>query len=240
RSAHPGARGGDCRSGADRQGAPAGATRRDEAGRPFREAGRGGRGVRRHPQRPARPAGRIRAPHPSAGAAAALPHRGPRARDGKGAAAPGDPRDGRGLVIQGGWLLADESEGPEGNEWLGPAERKYVGTLRLPWRRAAWRLGRWAARQAIATYLDDPPASIEIRPAPDGAPEVLLDGKPAPVALSFGHRAAHAACADSFTAAERDQVENASPEDRPLLANLLWSAKESVLKALRTGLRADT
>ncbi len=84
------------------------------------------------------------------------------------------------------------------------------------------------------------------------------------MAIALTHRAGHAVCAvapagillgcdlevveprsdafvaDFFTPAERSLVAQAPPEDRPLLANLLWSAKESALKALREGLRRDT
>jgi 4'-phosphopantetheinyl transferase len=163
-----------------------------------------------------------------------------------------------------GWLLAAAGEVPGDDGWLAPAERRHLATLRLPRRRADWRLGRWTARQALAAWLGDPAGSLEIRPAPDGAPQPLLDGEPAPVALSFSHRAGRAACAvapagsalgcdlelveprsdaflrDFFTGAERDRILRAELADRPLLANLVWSAKESVLKARRTGLRADT
>jgi 4'-phosphopantetheinyl transferase len=82
--------------------------------------------------------------------------------------------------------------------------------------------------------------------------------------VSLSHRAGRAACAvapagallgcdlewveprsegfirDFFNPTEMDLVLGAAPEDRPLLANLVWSAKESALKALRTGLREDT
>jgi 4'-phosphopantetheinyl transferase len=46
--------------------------------------------------------------------------------------------------------------------------------------------------------------------------------------------------ADYFTDGERAAVVAAPPERRALLANLLWSAKESALKALGEGLRLDT
>jgi 4'-phosphopantetheinyl transferase len=46
---------------------------------------------------------------------------------------------------------------------------------------------------------------------------------------------------DFLTAAERDHVLSLGiEEDRHAAANLYWSAKESALKVLRTGLRADT
>jgi 4'-phosphopantetheinyl transferase len=45
---------------------------------------------------------------------------------------------------------------------------------------------------------------------------------------------------DYFTAEEQALIAKQPPSDRPLFPALLWSAKESVLKALRTGLRLDT
>jgi 4'-phosphopantetheinyl transferase len=46
--------------------------------------------------------------------------------------------------------------------------------------------------------------------------------------------------ADYFTANEQALVEQEPVEERPLLITLLWSAKESALKALHQGLRLDT
>jgi 4'-phosphopantetheinyl transferase len=162
-------------------------------------------------------------------------------------------------VIPVRWLLAEIGDVPEGDGWLSPAERQHLQTLRLPWRRADWRLGRWTAKRAVGLYLDTA-GRVEIHPAPDGAPEAFLDGAAAPVAISLTHRAGRAVCAvapagtrlgcdleiveprseaflaDYFTPAERSYAE----QDRPLLANLTWSAKESALKALREGLRMDT
>ncbi len=46
--------------------------------------------------------------------------------------------------------------------------------------------------------------------------------------------------ADYFAGEEQDLIERTSAADRPRLLALLWSAKESGLKALRTGLRLDT
>jgi 4'-phosphopantetheinyl transferase len=46
---------------------------------------------------------------------------------------------------------------------------------------------------------------------------------------------------DFLTGPERDLVRSLADElDRQVVANLVWSAKESALKVLRTGLRADT
>jgi 4'-phosphopantetheinyl transferase len=46
--------------------------------------------------------------------------------------------------------------------------------------------------------------------------------------------------ADYFTVEEQALVAQASAVDRSRLLALLWSGKESTLKALRTGLRLDT
>jgi 4'-phosphopantetheinyl transferase len=109
-------------------------------------------------------------------------------------------------------------------------------------------------------------AALVIRNAADGAPEVIVDGRLAPVHISMTDRADWAVCvalsadrsggavgcdlevveprsdrfvADWFTASERELV-GADPDERDVLANLIWSAKESALKVLRTGLRRDT
>jgi len=165
-----------------------------------------------------------------------------------------------------GWLLTEAGELPEGADWLTPDETCVEQGLRCPNRRADWRLGRWTAKKAAALWLGEelPPGLFSIRPSPEGAPEVYRNGAPAPLALSYSHRAGRAACAvappgtalgcdlelieprtseflqDFFTPAECNRVTTAPAEDRPLIANLIWSAKESALKALRTGLRLDT
>jgi 4'-phosphopantetheinyl transferase len=46
--------------------------------------------------------------------------------------------------------------------------------------------------------------------------------------------------ADYFTAKEQVRVARESTKNRDRLVTLLWSAKESTLKALRAGLRLDT
>ena len=107
-------------------------------------------------------------------------------------------------------------------------------------------------------------ASIEIHPGPSGAPEAFFQNRPVAATVSISHRAGIAACAvacssgvlgcdietieprsdafvaDYFTTAEQSFVAEACAVDRPRLLALLWSAKESTLKALREGLRLDT
>jgi 4'-phosphopantetheinyl transferase len=168
------------------------------------------------------------------------------------------------------YLLEEREENvPESNDWLGTRERDHVRTLTFLKRRADWRLGRWAAKCAIAALQNIPLhadllAAIEICPAPSGAPEVLLHDNPADVSISITHRSGIAICAlalssvrlgcdleviephsaafvaDYFTLEEQELIEQASSADRWRVVALLWSAKESALKALREGLRRDT
>lgn len=168
------------------------------------------------------------------------------------------------LLKEIGWLLAGAAEVPADDAWLTPAERVRLAAFSVPSRRTDWRLGRWTAKRAVAAFLGGPRDPIEIRPAADGAPEAFLAGEPAPVVLSLSHRAGQGLCAvaaagmalgcdlelieprsgefveDFFTAGEQALLERAPAADHPLLANLIWSAKESALKALRQGLRLDT
>lgn len=144
-----------------------------------------------------------------------------------------------------------------------------LAELRFAKRRTDWRLGRWTAKRALSSYLnlpDDPRGleEIEIQAAASGAPEVLLFNQKAAVSISLSHRAGIALCvvglsrssigcdlemveprddafvSDFFTANEQTLVERTPAEERPLLVTVLWSAKESALKALHVGLRLDT
>ena len=160
------------------------------------------------------------------------------------------------------------SDVPESDGWLGDGEREVLAGLRFQKRRNDWRLGRWTAKQAIRAFLRlDPDADLtlfEIRAAADGAPEVFLRNEPAGVAISISHAGGRSFCAagpsgtalgcdieqleprgellaaDYFTPEEAAFVRKADPKNKVLVTNLVWSAKESALKALREGLRRDT
>jgi len=176
-------------------------------------------------------------------------------------------RDGNAMNVY--WCGKAESEVPPENDWLSVDELARLNRLRFPKRRCDWRLGRWTAKCGVASYLNLPPerqllAGIEIVPASSGAPEVYIAGQPAAVTISLSHRDGRAACAvapcgaqlgcdlevieprsdaftaDYFTDEERRVIAHASPADRAWLVNLLWSAKESTLKAWHEGLRLDT
>jgi 4'-phosphopantetheinyl transferase len=164
------------------------------------------------------------------------------------------------------WFEQTDADVPADNDWLSEGEAARLLDIRFPKRRAEWRLGRWTAKHAVAAYLNQlhSLAQMEVRPAPCGAPEVFLAEKPAPVVISLSHRDGLAVCAvapsgialgcdletieprsdafvaDYFTAEEQAMVARASVTDRSRIVALLWSAKESALKALRAGLRLDT
>jgi 4'-phosphopantetheinyl transferase len=167
------------------------------------------------------------------------------------------------------WLEQTEADVPAENDWLHAREAIGLNGLRFAKRRADWRLGRWTAKRALALCLNLPLdhrtlAGIEIRPAPDGVPEVFLANAPAAITISISHRDGRAICAvalsgvalgcdleiiephsaafvaDYFTTEEQRLVARAPAPDRLRLLALLWSAKESTLKALRAGLRLDT
>ena len=162
------------------------------------------------------------------------------------------------------WLEQTESDVPAGDSWLSPAEAGVLAGFRFPKRRADWRLGRWTAKRALAAYLGAPLPDIEIRATPEGSPEAFRAGAPLPLVISISHREGRSCCAiadshvklgcdlewiephsaafaaDYFTPDEQRLVAEAAPADRHLFLTLLWSAKESALKALRIGLHADT
>jgi 4'-phosphopantetheinyl transferase len=167
------------------------------------------------------------------------------------------------------WLEQTEADVPAENRWLSAREMCSFHCMRFAKRRNDWRLGRWTAKRALAACLNLPSdpsvlANIEIRAAPSGAPEVYLLNQKSSVTISLSHRSGTALCtvapsgasigcdleiiearsnaftADYFTVNEQSLVEQTLAEEQPLLVTLLWSAKESALKALHMGLRLDT
>ena len=166
------------------------------------------------------------------------------------------------------WLARGEDQLPAAADWLSAAERSRVGALRYAKRRTDFLLGRWTLKLAVASVLGWPAgpdvlARIEGRTAPGGAPRLYVDGQPANHGISLTDRAGCAVClvaagavavgcdveiveprSDAFvrdylTEAEQQLVGTAGPA-RDMAANLIWSAKESALKVLGTGLRRDT
>jgi 4'-phosphopantetheinyl transferase len=163
------------------------------------------------------------------------------------------------------WLARGEAALPAELSWLSPGEARRAARLYYPKRRTGYLLRRLAVKHAVAAVAGlpaDPGAlsRIEVANAPSGAPYLLLDGVPAGLDVSVTDRAGWAVSVvgtgtagcdlelveprspafvrDFLTAAEQAYVAGAA--DRDAAANLVWSAKESALKVLRTGLRRDT
>jgi len=164
------------------------------------------------------------------------------------------------------WLAQNLSDIPQTDSWLSEAERSVLAGLRFPKRRDDWKLGRWTAKQAICAYQVKAPddfSNLEIRPAADGAPEAFLNNEPAKVSISISHSRQKSLCvvspsgcgvgcdlewiepreenfaADYFRPEEISYLQQAQAEQM-LVVNLIWSAKETILKILRQGLRRDT
>jgi 4'-phosphopantetheinyl transferase len=164
------------------------------------------------------------------------------------------------------WLTQTERDPPVGEQWLTAGEQSTLARLHVAKRRSDWLLGRWTAKRALAAYLGcvSRLGRLEIRAAESGAPEVFLDGRAVPLSLSLSHAAGRGLCAitaagvalgcdlerieshsrafvaDYFTDDEQRFIAAAPASDRACIVTLLWSAKESALKALREGLRLDT
>jgi 4'-phosphopantetheinyl transferase len=164
------------------------------------------------------------------------------------------------------WLTQNLSDVPQDDDWLSEAEHSVLAGLRFPKRRDDWKLGRWTAKRAIcACHARDSAvfSHLEIRAAADGAPEAFWDNRPAEVSISISHSRQRSFCVvgpmgrgvgcdlewiepreenlpgDYFRPEEIYCVQHA-PAEQALVINLIWSAKEAVLKTLRQGLRRDT
>lgn len=168
------------------------------------------------------------------------------------------------------WLVRGESQVPQGQQWLTGTEAARASTMRFTKRRTEYLLRRYAGKCAVAAavgHADDPVGlgHIAVLNRMTGAPYVEVDGRPLGLDISLTDRAGWAVCLvgadlgavgvdleiveprsdgfvrDFLTAAERELVASARDADgHDAAANLIWSAKESALKVLRTGLRADT
>ncbi len=165
------------------------------------------------------------------------------------------------------YTIQDRRQLPAELDWLTPNERARLDGFRFEKRRSDWLLGRWTSKVALLAITGLSHRDIvrfEIASAPDGAPLPRLDNRPCQLTLSLSHSNNRALAAvrqgatplgcdleliesrgagfveTYFTTAECETVERANPEDRDTLITIIWSAKESVLKALRRGLSVDT
>ncbi len=167
------------------------------------------------------------------------------------------------------WMARGEWELPRADDWLTPQEVAVAAGMRFTKRRSEYLLRRWVCKQAVASAGGLPVdlvslAHIEVRNHPTGAPFVHAPGAPPGLEVALTDRAGWAVCmvgtalgrlgcdlelveprskgfvVDFLTPFERDWVASLPAADRDAAANLVWSAKESALKVLQTGLRRDT
>ena len=166
-------------------------------------------------------------------------------------------------------MARGEHEIPSTETWLTADEVTRAAALRFTKRRTEYLLRRWVCKQAVVAATGMPSdlpslARVEVAHHPGGAPYVQVDGAPFTLDVSLSDRAGWAVCvvaeprervgcdleiveprsagflADFLTPTEQEYVASRAVADRQTAANLIWSAKESALKVLRTGLRRDT
>ena len=156
---------------------------------------------------------------------------------------------------------------PDHENWLTRQEAEVLAGFKFPRRCRDWLLGRWTAKAALGRFqpaAERPMTDWQVEADVDGAPMILKEGQRTEIPVSLSHRGNHALCTLAempmrlgcdletveirsrsfeetfFTASELAMLEQQPASDRARLVTLIWSAKESALKALHTGLKADT
>lgn len=158
------------------------------------------------------------------------------------------------------WRLVGRADVPPGDAWLSAAEQEVDAGFSRPWRRADWRLGRFAVKGLVARMVDVTLERVSVLAAPDGAPEAYVDGRPTGWSVSLSHRDGSAVAMVAAGGAAGIDLEVVEPRsqafvedwlhheeqaavsrspDRDLAVVLRWSAKEAAAKARREGLRLD-
>jgi 4'-phosphopantetheinyl transferase len=160
---------------------------------------------------------------------------------------------------------ADQWLSPSEREVLA---RFWAPKRRRDWRLGRWTAKRALARMGVANVVEADPTSwtrMSVRATQAGGPCALLDETGLDWFVSLSHSGEYGFCAvarrpavvgcdietvgrrgeefvvDWFTEAERGMVRAAATDDeRSRAITLVWSAKESALKALGVGLRLDT
>jgi 4'-phosphopantetheinyl transferase len=157
--------------------------------------------------------------------------------------------------------VGDGAEAEDAMGFLSGNEQKILAGLRFEKRRREWLMGRWTAKRLLSAQLGCAPGELTIESEAGGAPVVWRDGQLVPGCLSISHRGERAMAGwtdvpGMWIGVDLELVGEANPAwmvdyltetewglrsgqgtHWPYLA---WSAKEAVLKGLRTGLRVDT
>ncbi len=168
------------------------------------------------------------------------------------------------------WLARGEPHLPDTTAWLTEYEARRAASMRFTKRRTEYLVRRLTAKHAVLATLGwdvdvTTLARVAVPNRLTGAPYVEVDGRPLGLDVSLTDRAGWGVCLvgsdlgavgcdveiveprsegfvrDFLTPDEQQVVAEAHDDQgRMVLANLFWSAKESALKVLRTGLRRDT
>jgi 4'-phosphopantetheinyl transferase len=167
------------------------------------------------------------------------------------------------------WLTQTLNDIPESTSWLHPQEEEVYRTFKFALRKQSWLLGRWTAKKALLQILSETHPGISMQKIAvlrntDGSPAAYYQGLESSARISLSHSNgtgfctvscsdAHLGCdiekitprhdafaRDYFTKNEISLLSQLDEATIPLAVNLIWSAKESALKALKTGLRLDT
>jgi len=165
------------------------------------------------------------------------------------------------------FLTQHQHDVPSHERWLTRREATVLAGFKFPKRRRDWLLGRWTVKSALSRLLPDqdrPMTDWQILADRDGAPMVLEDGRKTGIPVSLSHSGNLALCVLAeeamqvgcdleaiearsrsfeetfFTHSELTLLDQHPCSDRARLVTLVWSAKESALKILRLGLKADT
>lgn len=139
--------------------------------------------------------------------------------------------------------------------WLSMEERRCLQSFGSEKRRREFTLGRAAARQLVGQHLDLAPSEVPLVVADDGAVDVVGRDLHLSIAHSGPHAVAtlaphpvgvdleavverdHSLIRFLLHPDERDRVMRLFPYDTAPTIVLLWTLKESVLKARRSGFR---
>ena len=155
-------------------------------------------------------------------------------------------------------LAAREATASPVLDFLSADERARLGGFGSPKRRREFALGRDLARSALADHFAVAPAAVALRVAADGAPEA--DGLHLSIAhaSTAAHTLAVAAVAARPVGVDLEVIRprrpdlyrfilhpdevgvlGALPHEHDAAQVLLWTLKEAVLKAMRTGFRVS-
>lgn len=167
------------------------------------------------------------------------------------------------------WKCQNMKDIPTDQSWLSGLELEQYQRLRFPKRQRDWLSGRYVGKSLLkSVHFDDNSNSLNhlsIQNEPGGAPFIQYHQDRLVGSLTLSHRGSYAAAAwcddedvtigidlevvenkttgfieDYFSYREAEALFVLTEEKRDVVASLLWSGKEAILKALKIGLRIDT